>query len=114
MLGGGAFGEVSEDLERTIKALAEARALFISRETGVPVSDAKAGWILGQYRRLLSCLFVRSQASCLLARMGHLGEGAKEFAARRRVAMAEEERMRKEGEAFYAAHIRGRGRWRGN
>ena len=110
----GAFGEVSEDLERTIKALAEARALFISRETGVPVSDAKAGWILGQYRRLLSCLFVRSQASCLLARMGHLGEGAKECAARRRVAMAEEERMRKEGEAFYAAHIRGRGRWRGN
>jgi hypothetical protein len=70
-----AFGEVSEDLERTIKAIAEARALFISRETGVPVSDAKAGWILGQYRRLLSCL---------LARMGHLGEGTKECAARRR------------------------------
>ena len=31
---------------------------------------------------------------------------------RRRVAMAEEERMRK-GEAFYAAHIRGRSRWQG-
>ena len=54
-------------------------------------------------RRLLSCLFVRSQASCLLARMGHLGEGAKECAVRRRVAMTgEEERMREEGETFYA------------
>merc|ERR1719318_923592 len=29
---------------------------------------------------------------------------------RRRVAMAEDERMRKEADAFYAAHIRGRGR----
>ena len=110
----GAFGEVSEDLETTIKAIVKSRALFLSRETGQPVSEAKAGWILGQYRRLLSCLFIRSQASCLLARMGHLGERAKECAAWRRVAMAEEERMRKEGEAFYAAHIRGRGRWRGS
>ena len=41
-------------------------------------------------------------------------EGAKECAARRSVAMAEEERMRKEGEAFYAAHIEVRARWRGS
>ena len=108
----GAFGEVSEDLERMIKAMAESRALFLSRETGQPVSELKAGWILGQHRRRLSCLFVRSQASCLLARMRHLGEGAKGCAARRKVAMVEEERMRKEAEAFFAAHIRGRGRWR--
>ena len=80
----GAFGEVSENLESTIKALAEAR------EAGLPVSDTKAGWILGQYRILLSC-----QASCLLARMGHLGEGVKECAATRRVAKTEEMRMRK-------------------
>jgi hypothetical protein len=47
----GAFGEVSEDLERTIKAIAK------SRETGQPaVSEARAVWIL-------SCLFVRIQAS---------------------------------------------------
>ena len=32
----------------------------------------------------------------------------------RGVAMAKEERIRKEGEAFYADHIRGRGRWRGS
>ena len=71
--------------------------LFLSRETGQPVSEAKAGWILGQYKRLLPCLFIRSQASCLLFRMGHSGEGAKECAARRRVAMAEEEMPTSEG-----------------
>ena len=54
----GAFEDVSEDLKRTIKAIAK------SRETGQPaVSEARAGWILGQYKRLLSWLFVRSQAS---------------------------------------------------
>ena len=75
------------------------------------MSEAKAGWILGWYRRLQSCPFIRSQASCLLARLGHLMEGAKKCAARRMVTMAEGERMRKEGEALYSAHIRGRGRW---
>ena len=100
-------------MDRLIRALAESRALYLSREAGRPLSDKETGYILGQYRRVLSVTFVRCQAACLVARMGHLGEGANECAARRRVAMAEEERMRKEGEVFYAAHIRGRGRWRG-
>ena len=92
-----------------VGTIAEAKTVLLSRDTGLPVSDAKAGWILGQYRRRLSRLFTRSQASSLLARRDHLGEGAKECAARGKVAMAEEKRMRKEVEAFYAAHIRGRG-----
>ena len=71
----GAFGEVSEDLERTIKAIAESRALFLSRETGQPVSEARAGWIFGQYRRLLTRLFISNLTSCLLARMGHFEGG---------------------------------------
>ena len=74
-------------MERTIKYIAEVREL--SRDTDQPVSKAKAGWILGQYRRLQSCLFVRSHASCLLAMMSHLGEGAKECAARRMVCYGE-------------------------
>ena len=40
-----------------------------------------------------------------------IGEGAKECAARRKVAMAEEQRAQKEAEVFFAAHIRRRGRW---
>ena len=106
----GAFGDCSTDMARLIKALAESRALFLSREAGRPLSDRETGHILGQYRRVLSVTFVRSQAACLVARMGHLGEGARECAARRRVAMGEGERMRQEAAAFYTAHIRGRGR----
>ena len=45
----------------------------------------------------------------MLARMGHLG--AKGCEARRRLGMAEEERARKEAEAFFAAHVSVRGRW---
>ena len=74
-----AFGEVSEDLERTITAIAESRALFLSRETGQPVSEARAGWIFGQYRRLLTRLFISSLTSCLLARMGHFEGGGKDW-----------------------------------
>ena len=43
--------------------------------------------------------------------MGHLGESAKQCAARRRLAMQEGERMRMEAAAYHAAHVRGRGRW---
>ena len=63
-----------------------------------------------QYRRVLSVVFVRSQAACMVARMGHLGEAARECAGRRREAMREGERMRLEAAAYYSAHMRGRGR----
>ena len=107
----GAFGDCSTDMDRLIRALAQSRALFLSRETGRPLSDSETGHILGQYRRVLSVTFVRSQAACLVARMGHLGQAARECAGRRRVAMADGERMRQEAAAFHTAHIRGRGRW---
>ena len=42
--------------------------------------------------------------------MGHLGEGAKEAAARRKVKSAQELRSRREEEAFHSAYIRGRGK----
>ena len=105
----GAFGDCSTDMDRTIRALADSRALYLSREAGRPLSDKETGHILGQYRRVLSVTFVRCQAACLVARMGHLGEAAKECAGRRRVAMEEGERMRNEAAAFYSAHVRGRG-----
>jgi hypothetical protein len=107
----GAFGDISTDLDRLIRALAESRALYLSREAGRPLSDRESGHILGQYRRVLSVSFVRSQAACLVARVGHLGQAARECAGRRTVAMAEGVRMRQEAAAYHAAHIRGRGRW---
>ena len=86
---------------RLITAMADSRALFFSREAGRPLSEKETGHILGQYRRALSVTFVCCQAACLVARMGHLGETAKECAGRRRVAMQEGERMREEAAAFY-------------
>ena len=109
----GAFGDISTDMDRLIRALAESRALYLSRETGRTLSDREAGRILSQYRRILSVTFVRSQATCLVARMGHLGQAAQECAARRRVATGQGERLRLEMAAHFSAHIRGRGRWSG-
>ena len=82
----GAFGDCSADMDRLIQALAESRALYLTREAGQPLSDKETGYILGQYRRVLSVTVVYCQAACLGARMGHLGEAAKECAWRRRAA----------------------------
>ena len=46
----GAFGEVSSDMDRVISAMAESRVLFLSRESGKPVTDGWRSVVLGQYR----------------------------------------------------------------
>ena len=65
--------------------------------------------ILGQYRRYFSTLFVRAQAACLTARIGHLGPAAREVAGRRREMMEQEARGRREAAAYHTAYVRGRG-----
>ena len=109
----GAFGEVSSDLGRVISALAESRVLYLARECGKPVTDGWRSVVLGQYRRYFSTLFVKVQAACLTARLGHLGIGAREVAGRRRDLMGQEARARREAEAYHAAYVRGRGMRRG-
>ena len=69
----GCAGEGSQDLHSLIQSLADSRARYQSRATGHQVSEAEQGMILSQYRRILSCTFVRAQAQCLLSRMGHMG-----------------------------------------
>ena len=54
-------------------------------------------------------MFVKVQWDCLTARLGHLGEGARQAASRRGVLMAQEESSRKEAEAYFSAYVRGRG-----
>ena len=93
-----------------IRGIAESRVLYLSRQEGRPVTDAWTGQVLGQHRRYFFALFVRCQAASLVSRMGHLGEGAKEAAARRKVWFAQELRTRREEEAFHSAYIRGRGK----
>ena len=105
----GAFGEVSSDMDRVISAMAESRVLFLSRESGKPVTDGWRSVVLGQYRRFFSVLFVKVQAACLSARIGHLGLQAREAAGRRRDLMLQEERSRREANAYFTAYVRGRG-----
>ena len=59
----GYWGDVSMDLDRIIRAVAEARVLHLARETGRPITDAWDG---------PGAAFVRAQAACLVSRMGHL------------------------------------------
>ena len=105
----GAFGEASSDLDRVITAMAESRLLYLARESGKPATDGWRSILLGQYRRFFSVLFVRVQAACLTARLGHLGMEARGVAGRRRDLLAQEERSRREAQAFHMAHVRGRG-----
>ena len=106
----GAFGEASTDLERVMVAMAESRVLYLSRETGRPVTDGWRSVVVGQYRRHFSVLFVKVQAACLLSRLGHLGQRGREAAGRRREMMVQEERARLEAVAHHAAYVRGRRR----
>ena len=105
----GAFGEASADLDRVVTALAESRVLYLSRESGKPVTDGWRSVVLGQHRRYFSVLFVKVQAACLTARLGHLGEGARQAAGRRGDLMVQEENSRREAEAYFSAYVRGRG-----
>ena len=107
----GYWSEVSTDLDRIIHAIAEARVLYLAREGGRPITDHWVGQVLGAHHRSLSVAFIRAQMACLTSRMGHLGVGSREAAARRTLAMVEEQRIQREEEAHFSAHVRGRGRW---
>ena len=66
---------------------------------------------LSHYRRLISTAAVRAQATCLLARLGHLGSAAREAAGagHRNVAVRWESALREEARAYFQAHVSGRG-----
>ena len=53
--------------------------------------------VLAQYQRFFSVQFVKVQAACLTARLGHLSEGARQVARRRVDLMDQEERARRGG-----------------
>ena len=61
-------------------AIAESRFLYLSRETGQPITDNWVGQVMGQHRCCLSAAFVWAQAACLTSRMGHFRVGAREAA----------------------------------
>ena len=105
----GQFGEGSQHLHQLLKRLAEAKVLNGARANGQIPSDSDVGVTLSHYRRVLSTVAVRAQASCLLARLGHLGGGARDAANRRNLAVRREAALREEARSFFQAHVRGRG-----
>ena len=64
--------------------------------------------MIGQIRRVLTTAVVRANASCLLARVNQVGEGAALAGKRRQQTIVEEERMRRERESVWQAVRMGR------
>ena len=105
----GPWGEGSKDLHALVKILGEERVSARTRARGWEGGEGELGLVMGQIRRTLSCAFVRAQSLCLLARLGQLGPGARTAAERRGVAQRVEISRRREAQAHWLAHIRGRG-----
>ena len=103
------WGEGSKDLHSFVSTLAEQRVLTRSLARGSHGSNRELGLIVGQIRRTLSLTFIRAQSLCLLARMCHMGKGAKEAAGRRDKARRVECWRRKEMQSHFMAHIREQG-----
>ena len=105
----GPWGEGSKDLHTLISIIGKSMVEAKSRERGWEGGEGELGQVMGQLRRKLSCTFVRAQALCLLARLGQLGPGAKAAAERRAESLRSETARRREAQAHWQAHIRGRG-----
>ena len=105
----GPWGEVSKDMHSLVKVMAETKLATKSRALGRELSDKELGILTTQIRKYLSTSFVRAQSICLLNRLCYLGEGAKEAAGRRDLVRRMEVGRRREREAHFQAHIRGKG-----
>ena len=101
----GPWADGSRDLHSLIKLLGEQRVLAQAR--GRPASDRDLGIITGQIRRVLSTIFIRAHAICLISRTSFLGKGGAAAGERRTLMMRKEEAYRREQEANYQAHVRG-------
>ena len=105
----GPWGDGSKDLHTLVSAVGNSLVAAKARARGWEAGEGELGQAISQIRRRLSCTFIRSQALCLLARLGQLGPGAKAAAHRRNDALRAESARRREAQAHWQAHIKGRG-----
>ena len=105
----GPWGDGSKDLHQLVKIMGDSSVAARGRARGWEGVDGELGMVIGQIRRNLSCSFVRAQALCLLARLGQLGPGAGLAADRREQTRRAETARRREAQAHWLAHVRGRG-----
>jgi hypothetical protein len=104
----GQYGECSQDIHDLLSRFAVEKANKECRSTGRPITESARGQILQQHRRRLSVCAVRAQAACLLSRLGHTGDGARQAAQRRAAAKSRVESLKADLNAHWEAHIRGR------
>ena len=103
------MGEGSKDLHNLVKVIADSKVTMVARARGWEASEKELGVIVSQTRRYLSTAFVRAQSLCLLNRLGNIGDGAKAAAGRRDLAKRLEEGRKRDRQAHFLAHVRGRG-----
>ena len=105
----GPWGEASKDLHALVSVIGNSMVAARGRARGWEGGEGELGQVIGQVRRRLSCTFIRAQALCLLSRLGQLGPGARAAADRRGDALRAETTRRREAQAHWQAHIKGRG-----
>ena len=92
-----------------MSVIADSMVAAKARARGWVGGEGELGQTISQIRRRLSCTSVRAQALCLLSRIGQLGPGARAAADRRGDALRAETARRREAQAQWQAHIKGRG-----
>ena len=105
----GPWGECSKDMHNLVKVMGETKVAAKARARGRQASDNELGVIIAQIRKYLSSTFVKAQSLCLINRLGYLGDGAKAAAGRRDLARRLEVSRKRDLQAHFQAHIRGRG-----
>ena len=93
----GPWGDLSQDFHSLLSTFAKSRAEASARSKGREggAGNGELGKLMEKVRRKMSVQVVRSQALCLLERLGQLGPGAKAAGERRKVVqMIEEVRRR--------------------
>ena len=104
----GQYGEGSQDLHDLIEQIASSKAIFMAQSSGKPLTIAERGFILSSVRRRLSVVAVRSQANCLLSRIGHLDMAAEQASQRRVKVRGAWEGETRERQAWFEAYVRGK------
>ena len=105
----GPWGDGSKDLHKLVSIVGDSLMASKARARGWEGGEGELGQVIGQLRRRLSCTLISAQALCLLSRIGQLGPGARAAAGRRGDALKAETARRREAQAHWQAHIKGRG-----
>ena len=104
----GAFGEVSEGVHELIQVVAQSRLRAVGLQKGRVSEKGELGVLVGRIRKQLSVAAVRTQADCLITRLGNVGEGTGAAGKRRGNVIRWERRWEKEMQAEMVCERQGR------